>query len=131
MVERSNALFCLPRQNSRRPGPGFRLTGILLFDETDAPFEKRGEVRDGHDRQANLKVNYFLKPGGGLPVTEWPVTRRRARTAGIQSARWSVERTEGEFNCVVERKPLWLATGEIVSVLFEATNERLGVWVCR
>lgn len=36
--------------------------GTLLFDETDALFEKRGEVRDGHDRYANRKVNYLL-PG--------------------------------------------------------------------
>ena len=34
--------------------------GIFLFDETDALFEKRGEVRDGHDRYANMKVNYLL-----------------------------------------------------------------------
>jgi hypothetical protein len=31
-----------------------------LFDETDALFEKRGEVRDGHDQYANMKVNYLL-----------------------------------------------------------------------
>ena len=30
------------------------------MDETDALFEKRGDVRDGHDRYANMKVNYLL-----------------------------------------------------------------------
>jgi hypothetical protein len=30
------------------------------LDETDALFEKRGDVRDGHDRYANMKVNYLL-----------------------------------------------------------------------
>ena len=31
-----------------------------LFDEADALFGKRSEVRDSHDRYANMKVNYLL-----------------------------------------------------------------------
>ncbi|HEY7876120.1 MAG TPA: ATP-binding protein, partial [Actinomycetota bacterium] len=34
---------------------------ILLFDEADALFGKRGEVKDGHDRYANLEVAYLLQ----------------------------------------------------------------------
>ncbi len=34
---------------------------ILLFDEADALFGKRGEVRDARDRWANLEVNYLLQ----------------------------------------------------------------------
>ncbi len=34
---------------------------VLLFDEADALFGKRGEVRDGHDRYANLEVAYLLQ----------------------------------------------------------------------
>lgn len=34
---------------------------ILLFDEADALFGKRSEVRDSHDRYANLAVNYLLQ----------------------------------------------------------------------
>jgi hypothetical protein len=34
---------------------------ILLFDEADALFGKRGEVRDSHDRYANLEVSYLLQ----------------------------------------------------------------------
>jgi hypothetical protein len=34
---------------------------VLLFDEADALFGKRGEVRDGHDRYANLEVSYLLQ----------------------------------------------------------------------
>jgi hypothetical protein len=34
---------------------------ILFFDECDALFGRRGEVRDGHDRYANLEVNYLLQ----------------------------------------------------------------------
>ena len=33
---------------------------ILLFDEADALFGKRSEVRDSHDRYANLEVNYLM-----------------------------------------------------------------------
>ncbi|NJD75634.1 MAG: ATP-binding protein [Candidatus Methanoperedens sp.] len=34
--------------------------GILLFDEADALFGKRSEVRDSHDRYANIEVSYLL-----------------------------------------------------------------------
>lgn len=33
---------------------------ILLFDEADALFGKRTEVRDSHDRYANIEVSYLL-----------------------------------------------------------------------
>jgi AAA+ superfamily predicted ATPase len=34
---------------------------VLLFDEADAIFGKRSEVRDSHDRYANLEVSYLLQ----------------------------------------------------------------------
>lgn len=34
---------------------------ILFFDEADALFGKRTEVRDSHDRYANIEVNYLLQ----------------------------------------------------------------------
>lgn len=34
---------------------------VLLFDECDALFGKRSEVRDSHDRYANLEVSYLLQ----------------------------------------------------------------------
>jgi len=34
---------------------------ILLFDEADALFGKRSEVRDSHDRYANIEINYLLQ----------------------------------------------------------------------
>ena len=34
---------------------------VLLFDEADALFGKRSEVRDAHDRYANVEVNYLLQ----------------------------------------------------------------------
>jgi hypothetical protein len=34
---------------------------LLLFDEADALFGKRGEVKDSHDRYANIDVSYLLQ----------------------------------------------------------------------
>ena len=34
---------------------------ILLFDEADALFGKRSEVKDSHDRYANIEVGYLLQ----------------------------------------------------------------------
>ena len=34
---------------------------MLLFDEADALFGKRSEVRDAHDRYANIEVSYLLQ----------------------------------------------------------------------
>ena len=38
-----------------------RVNGVLLFDEADALFGKRTEVRDAHDRYANVEVAYLLQ----------------------------------------------------------------------
>jgi SpoVK/Ycf46/Vps4 family AAA+-type ATPase len=34
---------------------------ILFFDEADALFGKRSEIRDAHDRYANIEINYLLE----------------------------------------------------------------------
>jgi hypothetical protein len=44
---------------------------LLLFDEADALFGKRGEVRDARDRYANIEVGYLLQrmeSFGGLAI---------------------------------------------------------------
>ena len=35
--------------------------GVLFFDEADAIFGKRSEVKDAHDRYANIEVGYLLQ----------------------------------------------------------------------
>ena len=53
---------------------------ILLFDEADALFGKRTEVRDSHDRYANLEINYLLQrmeDYAGLAIL---ATNRRPRS---------------------------------------------------
>lgn len=36
-------------------------SAVLLFDEADALFGKRSEVKDSHDRYANMEVSYLLQ----------------------------------------------------------------------
>jgi SpoVK/Ycf46/Vps4 family AAA+-type ATPase len=49
-------------KNLRRVFAAAEASGaVLLFDEADALFGKRGEVKDGHDRYANLEVAYLLQ----------------------------------------------------------------------
>ena len=85
---------------------------ILLFDEADALFGKRSEVKDSHDRYANIEVSYLLQrmeAYRGLAilttnlkaaldpafqrrlrfVVQFPVPRRRrsARRSGAASSR--------------------------------------------
>ena len=54
---------------------------ILFFDEADALFGKRSEVKDSHDRHANIEVGYFLQRAeehrglviiGSRAPLEWP-----------------------------------------------------------
>lgn len=49
-------------KNLRRIFDAAEQTGaVLLFDEADALFGKRSEVRDSHDRYANLEISYLLQ----------------------------------------------------------------------
>lgn len=40
---------------------GEKSQAILFFDEADALFGKRSEVKDSHDRYANIEINYLLQ----------------------------------------------------------------------
>ncbi|ATC65151.1 hypothetical protein CMV30_14980 [Nibricoccus aquaticus] len=42
---------------------------VLFFDEADALFGKRSEVKDAHDRYANLETSYFLEQIENCPGT--------------------------------------------------------------
>jgi hypothetical protein len=49
-------------KNLRRIFDAAELGGaVLFFDEADALFGKRSEVKDSHDRYANIEVNYLLQ----------------------------------------------------------------------
>ena len=51
---------------------------ILLFDEADALFGKRSEVRDSHDRYANIEVSYLLQRMEAYPGLAILTTNQRA-----------------------------------------------------
>ena len=42
-------------------GEAREINAILFFDEADAIFGKRSEVKDSHDRYANIEVSYLLQ----------------------------------------------------------------------
>ena len=49
-------------KNLRRVFDAAEIGGVvLLFDEADALFGKRTEVKDSHDRHANVEVSYLLQ----------------------------------------------------------------------
>jgi SpoVK/Ycf46/Vps4 family AAA+-type ATPase len=49
-------------KNLRRVFDAAEASGaVLFFDEADALFGKRSEVRDSHDRYANIEVSYLLQ----------------------------------------------------------------------
>src|SRR6185437_2410777 len=49
-------------KNLKRLFDGADASGaVLLFDEADALFGKRSEVKDSHDRYANIEIAYLLQ----------------------------------------------------------------------
>ena len=50
-----------PREAARRVRCRGGRGAILLFDEADALFGKRSEVKDSHDRFANIEIDYLLQ----------------------------------------------------------------------
>ncbi|MBL8741654.1 MAG: ATP-binding protein [Myxococcales bacterium] len=67
--------------------------GVLLFDEADALFGKRSEVKDAHDRYANVEVAYLLQrmeSFDGMSVLTTNL-RNNIDTAFIRRLRYVVE----------------------------------------
>ena len=53
--------------------------------EADALFGKRSEVKDSHDRYANIEISYARKKGGLTPAG-------RKRLSQLMKARWAATR---------------------------------------
>jgi hypothetical protein len=66
---------------------------ILLFDEADALFGTRTEVRDSHDRYANLEINYLLQAMEDYQGLAILATNRRSALDGafVRRLRFIVE----------------------------------------
>jgi len=79
---------------------------ILMFDEADALFGTRTEVRDSHDRYANLEINYLLQrmeDYAGLAIL---ATNRRSAldSAFLRRLRFIVE---FPFPTAADRRRIW------------------------
>ena len=79
---------------------------ILFFDEADALFGKRSEVKDSHDRYANIEVNYLLQRIEAYRGLAILATNRKSSldSAFMRRIRFFVEfRAHG----APERKAIW------------------------
>ena len=79
---------------------------ILFFDEADALFGKRSEVKDSHDRYANIEVNYLLQrmeAYGGLAILATNM-KSALDPAFVRRLRFIVNFA---FPGVAERRRIW------------------------
>ncbi len=79
---------------------------ILFFDEADALFGKRSEVKDSHDRYANIEINYLLQrmeAFGGLAILATNM-KGALDQAFMRRLRFIVN---FQFPGVVERRRIW------------------------
>ena len=79
---------------------------ILFFDEADALFGKRSEVKDSHDRYANIEINYLLQrmeAFGGLAILATNM-KRALDQAFLRRLRFIVN---FPFPGVEERRVIW------------------------
>ncbi|MFM7363620.1 MAG: ATP-binding protein [Cuspidothrix sp.] len=79
---------------------------ILLFDEADALFGKRSEVKDSHDRHANIEVSYLLQrmesyPGLAILTTN---LKNSLDTAFQRRIRFAIQ---FPFPDAVQRAEIW------------------------
>ena len=79
---------------------------ILLFDEADALFGKRSDVKDSHDRYANIEVGYLLQRMEAFRGLAILTTNIRAALdrAFLRRIRFIVQ---FPFPGVSERKEIW------------------------
>jgi len=84
-----------------------RAPAILLFDEADALFTRRTEVRDSHDRWANADTNYLLQLLESFPGIALLASNRRENIDSAFTRRFryilDFPRPDPE-----QRKALWL-----------------------
>jgi ATPase family associated with various cellular activities (AAA) len=79
---------------------------ILFFDEADALFGKRSEVKDAHDRYANIEINYLLQrmeAYRGLAILATNM-RTALDTAFLRRLRFIVSFA---FPGIEQRKAIW------------------------
>jgi hypothetical protein len=79
---------------------------ILFFDEADALFGKRSEVKDSHDRYANIEINYLLQRMESYRGLAILATNMKSALdpAFLRRLRFVVQFT---YPAVAERRVIW------------------------
>ena len=98
---------------------------VLLFDEADALFGKRTEIKDAHDRFANTDTNHLLQAIETYPGVALLATNKKSNidTAFIRRLRYVLEFSKPD---AAQRQQIWqrligeLAGAERLSVLEDA-----------
>jgi ATP-dependent 26S proteasome regulatory subunit len=82
---------------------------LLFFDEADALFGKRTDVRDSHDRYANIEVDYLLQRMEDYPGLAVLATNRKGALdpAFLRRLRFVLE---FPFPDAASRRRIWTAT---------------------
>lgn len=70
-----------------RAAPG---GAVLFFDEADALFGKRTQVKDSHDRYANIEVSYLLTQLEGHQGLVILATNRKVRIDATTAGRFDI-----------------------------------------
>jgi SpoVK/Ycf46/Vps4 family AAA+-type ATPase len=82
---------------------------VLLFDEADALFGKRSEVKDSHDRYANVEISYLLQrmeAYRGLAILTTNMRKRSIRLSCGGCGSWS----SFPFPDQMQRAAIWRRT---------------------
>jgi SpoVK/Ycf46/Vps4 family AAA+-type ATPase len=101
-----------------------RVNGVLLFDEADALFGKRSEVKDSHDRYANIEVNYLLQRLESFRGLAILATNMKGAldSAFLRRLRFVVN---FPFPGVAERRAIWASVFPAQAVVGALDFERL------
>jgi len=96
------------------------MDAVLLFDEADALFGKRTEIKDAHDRFANTDTNYLLQAIEGYRGIALLATNKKPNIdpAFLRRIRYVLDFPKPDAG---ERRRLW---GRLVSELAGAERER-------
>jgi SpoVK/Ycf46/Vps4 family AAA+-type ATPase len=97
---------------------------ILFFDEADALFGKRSEVKDAHDRYANIEINYLLQrmeQYRGLAILATNM-KSSLDAAFVRRLRFVVN---FPFPALSERKRMWERVFPAITPVADLDYERL------
>ncbi len=108
-----------------------RVNGVLLFDEADAVFGKRSDVKDSHDRYANVEVAYLLQrmemfDGVAILTTNLRANLDEAFTRRLDAVvDFPVPDDDGRLNLWEKHLPLGVPRGRDLDLSFLARQFKL------